>query len=211
MNRRGFTLIEMLVVIVIIGILAGLIYPSMLRVRRKGWAIQCAANLKQLNTAAANHGAEHTRWPIGVTWENEFKDIITGWISWITDEQREYYFESPEGLVNIRRGQLWEHMNNQIKVYVCPVHLRENSDAVRSYSIASEAVGAETYGVNYLGFQNASRRPLFAEIQEARLDHRDEGSYFSNTNQYINHNRHGDGRLNVIFCDGHLEKVRVQP
>ena len=51
MERGHFTLIELLCVTALIGILAGMLLPSLQRAREKGRAAACSGNLKQLGIA----------------------------------------------------------------------------------------------------------------------------------------------------------------
>ena len=51
-QRHGFTLVELLVVISIIAIIAGLVVPVLLQGRGEAWKIECANNLKQIYPAA---------------------------------------------------------------------------------------------------------------------------------------------------------------
>jgi len=51
----GFTLIELLVVIAIIAVLIGILLPALGSVRRTGWALQCASNMRQLATGHAHY------------------------------------------------------------------------------------------------------------------------------------------------------------
>lgn len=64
-KAAGFTLVELLVVIGIIGSLVGMLLPAVQRVRESGRRVSCMNNVKQMGVGLTNYEAARRRFPPG--------------------------------------------------------------------------------------------------------------------------------------------------
>ncbi len=98
-NRRAFTLLELLIVIVIIGVLAAVLLRHGTKAREAGWATQCKANLRSLYQASLNYAVVNNSGPPANPYETRDRaaEILTnheiqvtftynnheGWVTWV--------------------------------------------------------------------------------------------------------------------------------
>ena len=69
---RGFTLVELLVVIAVIGILIALLLPAVQQAREAARRIQCASNIKQIALAVQNYESSNKKLPAAGTYADPF-------------------------------------------------------------------------------------------------------------------------------------------
>jgi len=72
--RSGFTLVELLVDLAIIGILVGLLLPAVQAAREAARRAQCMSNQRQIGLALTNYESSHRRLP-------------SGWVDWQQSKQ----------------------------------------------------------------------------------------------------------------------------
>ena len=68
LDRRAFTLLELLAVIIVIAILASLLIPAFSAVQRSADKTKCASNLRQVGAAIAAYVGEHDGYLPGPLW-----------------------------------------------------------------------------------------------------------------------------------------------
>jgi prepilin-type N-terminal cleavage/methylation domain-containing protein/prepilin-type processing-associated H-X9-DG protein len=144
-SRRGFTIVELLVVITIIGLLMALLLPAVQAAREQGRRTVCVSNLKEIAKAGVSHATRTQYLPPARSYAPEVYALSGGGQPMVDNEAKMTWV--PMMLVDLDQRGLWESIQQasgaaqqigvaaRIDVLVCPSDTYEGSFAPLAYGI----------------------------------------------------------------------------
>jgi len=192
----GFTLIELLVVIAIIAILAALLLPSLSAAHRRGQAVQCLNNLRQIGQTTYMYASDNDDY-LPFAWYDDSDPSINNFFSLLTPLIYSSEFDG--------------YGDFELKLYTCPVRANEplvGSNPMRiSYGMnAFNSVDFPSPRTRRLGSvaASASSALLLADI-----------NYTYNhppiqTLEPVHVGYKHDRQATMIFFDGHASRASLQ-
>jgi prepilin-type N-terminal cleavage/methylation domain-containing protein/prepilin-type processing-associated H-X9-DG protein len=116
--RTGFTLVEVLVVIAIIGILVAFLLPAIQAAREAARRNQCQNNLKQIGIAIQTHHDSQKRFPMG---RNRFDQFAVSWAFFLLPYMEENsIYASHKATARVDDPANALAMRTPIGTYACP-------------------------------------------------------------------------------------------
>jgi prepilin-type N-terminal cleavage/methylation domain-containing protein/prepilin-type processing-associated H-X9-DG protein len=219
----GFTLVELLVVVAIIGIVSAILLPALARAKTVAQGARCVSNLRQLGLATQMYWDDNHEYgfPFWIKTDNSSKTWWFGWLANGTDGQRAF---------DLSAGVLYPYLYGS-EVRLCP--LLTTADIPQFAPKGTNTIFS--YGCNRYAFAapgqapvNASRisRPtgtalfadaasvddfLQAETELKEWYYLDLETNYSSLHNYPNgHFRHAQ-KANVNFADGHVGMETMVP
>lgn len=142
-NAHGFSLIELLAVIAVIGILAAILIPVSQSVRRSGDLVKCSNNLRAISGALMMHVNEHGgQFPYPAT--------PGGYVRWTRDPDMRVYLPLEQ------RGPSMSNWENRI--YVSPATVGPLGHSGPDYLRVTYAASAAMFGADNSGELGTNRQ-----------------------------------------------------
>ncbi|MBI1841621.1 MAG: prepilin-type N-terminal cleavage/methylation domain-containing protein, partial [Verrucomicrobia bacterium] len=216
-RRRGFTLIEVLVVVAIVALLAGILLPVLAKAKGRAQGITCANNIRQLHIAWIGFADEHGGKLVNNHGIQETLRTRDNWVNNVLDWG---FSPGNTNLETLRSGHLTPYLGESTGVFHCPSDksVADNGSRIRSYSMNS-MVGdpgelTNRFNPQMLQFFKNTDFPKPSEIYVFLDEHPDsiDDGYFLNEAYEWKWNdlpaSYHNGAASFWFADGHSETHR---
>lgn len=226
----GFTLVELLVVVSIIGLLIAILVPTLSRARKQVSSVVCRSNIKQLMNGQFYYIADYgvfpgthslffmqrlfsAPWPriSGVTWDGA-RDRLNNDFSF-TDAYKRPYHLDPEFIADVPgRGTVFPYVKDE-GVYVCP---SDKPGEANDTPVGGGGNGRLSYSLNaYVGYKSPEQLGGFTYVadvldlplpggEQTRSFHAGQHVVFPASRFMTMFEEHPNSHMNTSFPEGNF-------
>jgi len=124
-KKQHFTIIELLVVMAIIILLAGLIFPSINRAKKQAITTSCLNNLTQINKASSLYLSDYEYYMPCFAADTGMSNNGKTWLGFRTKSGSDVKYELKTGFIS-------DYLKENTKVLFCPAFRKQDSDTENS-------------------------------------------------------------------------------
>ncbi len=126
-DKRGFTLVELLVVIAVIAILIGILIPAVMVIRSTARSAQCRSHLRSMAVAAHSYETAKGYLPPGVvSHDSNFRTgSHSGFVYLLPHMEQTPVFERYDFTLDWNQGTNLDVITAKINVFLCPASSSE--------------------------------------------------------------------------------------
>jgi len=159
-SRRGFTLIELIVVVLIVAVLAALFLPAPRRVREAAARMTCANNFKHLMVGLHSYADTHGAFPPGCVGPDAAPESRLSWtvplLPYIEQDALYKKFDLTKGFAANDAAR------TQVKVFLCPSAPTTGEPVAHSVALAGIGPDAATRpadapGNGFMGYDRVTK------------------------------------------------------